>query len=213
MKTPTKLWVTIVAAGVLLGTPSVAQDINAKGGLLGKRYAGADFTYADYKSETFDDSQSGSAIFNTPVSPRHDFSVVYDYTYTSGQSQSIKGNSISLGWLAFNRSEYGKAYFGATLGHAWDEVKTPSSSKREKDGIWSARIGLEVPFNDQTAVNCSIGYLDGFDSQIRQGTVEYRLEGSYWLSARVAGVVSAAYHQVKQAPDAGLYRVGLRFGF
>src|SRR5262245_28142954 len=66
MKTPMKLFATFVTTVLLLGTQAGAQDINAKGGLLGKRYVGADFTYADYKSEAFDDAQSGTAIFNTP---------------------------------------------------------------------------------------------------------------------------------------------------
>ena len=207
-------WATIAAAGLLLGTQAGAQDINAKGGLLGKRYAGADFAYTDYKGTTIDDAQGGAAVVNIPLSANYDFGASYDYTYVSGHNQSVSENSLRLSMLAYNRSEYGKAFLAGSLGHGWDRVKSTGTSSDENGMIWSARIGLEIPYNDQTAVTCSIGYSDAFNSNTtRSARWEYRLEGSYWLSKHIAGLLAVTYHQIKDSPDAAQYTVGVRLGF
>lgn len=200
---------------VLLGARLAAQSLHSEAGLLGKSHAGADFTYIDHTGSKLDKARGASADFNVPVSGKFDFGFGYDYSYVSGRNDyRVSGHALNASLLTYNRTEYGKAYFSGTLGHAWDRVKSLGVSSRENGAIWAVRAGYEVPVAECTAINAGMGFSDAFNGRTtRNPTVEYRIEANHWFNPGFAGVVSAAYHQIKRTPDAALYTVGLRWAF
>ena len=214
MKSPNRTLAAVTAALLCVVAHASAQSMNSEAGLLGKNHAGVDFTYVDHTGSKLDKARGASADFNVPVSARFDIGFAYDYTYVSGDNYSVSGSAVSASLLTYNRTEYGKAYFSGAIGHAWDKVKTPGTSTRENGAIWAVRAGYEVPVADRTAVNAGLGFSDAFNGRsTRNPTLEFRLEANHWFSSAVAGVISAAYQQIKRTPDAALYTAGLRWTF
>jgi hypothetical protein len=85
---------------------------------------------------------------------------------------------------------------------------------RDNNAFWAVRAGYEVPVGEHTAINAGIGFSDAFDnSDARNQVLRYSVEANHWFSRGVAGVASASYHQIKDAPDAVVYTLGLRFAF
>ena len=203
-----------LTAGIFAGSGVFGQSLKSESGLLGKAHAGAEFTYVDHTGSKLDKARGASADFNVPVSGKVDFGFAYDYSYVSGQNYSVSGNALSASLLTYNRTEYGKAYLLGSLGHAWDHVKVAGGASRDNGAIWAVRAGYEVPVADRTAVNAGLGFADAFNGRTtRNPTLEFRVEANHWLSPNVAGVVSAAYRQIKRMPDAALYTVGLRWTY
>ncbi len=205
--------VAVAAAFLLfLSADVVAAPATSEAGLIGKPYAGVDFTYFDYSGSRYDQAPGGSAKFNVPLSPKYDLGFSYDYSDVSGDQLSLSKHAASLSLLTYNRNEYGRAYFSGSIGHAWDRVTLAGVSDRDNGMIWSVRAGYEVPMGERTAVNAGIGYADSFDSRTaRNDTIDFRVEASHWLNRNLAGIVSGSYHQIKDAPDAILYTIGLRW--
>jgi hypothetical protein len=215
MKSSIRLLAAVVAGALFLGTNAFAQGMRSEAGLLGKSHAGFDFTYVDHTGSKLNKARGASADFNVPVNAKVDFGFAYDYSYVSGQNYSVTGSALSASLLTFNRTEYGKTYLVGSLGHAWDRVKMPGGfSGRENGALWALRAGCETPLSNQTAVNASLGFADAFNGRTtRNPTLEFRVEANHWFSPEVAGVLSAAYQQIKRMPDAALYTAGLRWAF
>lgn len=214
MKLTMRMPATIAATLLILHTSLAAQTMNSEAGLIGKRHAGADLTYIDHTGSKLDKARGASADFNVPLSGKVDFGLAYDYSYGSGQNYSVSGSALSASLLTYNRTEHGKAYFSGAVGHAWDRVKVPGMSARENGAIWAVRAGYEVPVAERTAVNAGLGYSDAFNGRTtRNQTLEFKVEANHWFSSAVAGVLSAAYQQIKRTPDAALYTAGLRWTF
>ena len=209
-----RLLATFAATAVLAGPTVSAQALKSESGLLGKAHVGVEFAYVDHTGSKLDKARGATADFNVPVNGRLDFGLAYDYSYVSGQNYSVSGNALSASLLTYNRTEYGKAYLLGAIGHAWDHVKVPGLSSRDNGAIWAVRAGYEVPVADRTAVNAGLGFADAFNGRTtRNPTLEYRVEANHWLSDNMAGVISAAYRQIKRMPDAAVYTIGLRWTY
>jgi hypothetical protein len=213
MKNPIRILATLSAGWLLAGTAH-AQMLQAQPGLLGREYVGADFTYTDYTGSRLEKARGGSAEFNQPLSAKFDAGFGYDYVRTTATNYSVNGNAVRASLLTYNHTEYGKAYFAGTLGHAWDRIKVPGAATRENGAFWAVRAGYEVPVTDRTAINAGLGYTDAFNGRTtRNETIEYRIEANHWFAPTLAGVVSGAYRQIKRLPDAGVYTIGLRWTY
>jgi hypothetical protein len=207
-----KAFAALTLGAVLLSSSASAQS--KESGLLGKRHAGIDLSYGDFTGSRIDDSQGVAVEANTPITPKFDFTVRHEYAYASGNNYGLSSNALSASVLTYNRTEYGKAYFGGGIGHAWDRVKVSGIATRETGAIWSVRAGYEVPVDDRTAINAGLIFTDAFNgASVRNPTLSFRIEGNHWFANNVAGVISAAYQQVKQMPDSSLFSVGLRWTF
>jgi len=214
MNSSSKLSAAVSAGLLLLATHLSAAADAAEPGLIGKPIAGVDFAYLDYTGTRLSNTRGGSAEFNLPLSPKYDLGFAYDFARTSGTDYRVSGNGIAATLLTYNRTEHGKAYFSGSIGHAWDKVKAGGTSTRDNGAIWAVHAGYEVPVGSQTAINAGIGYSDPFDRQLaRNATVEYRVEANHWFNSQLAGVIAGAYHQIKDAPDAAVYSVGIRWRY
>jgi hypothetical protein len=196
----------------LTGTSLLAQS--AGNGLIGRQYAGADYTYLDFNATQLDRAHGFSAEANVPWLPKYDFGFRYDYASLSGRSYGASMKALGASLLTHQPTPYGEAYFGGTLGYAWDRVTVDGTATRENGAFWALRAGYEVPVADRTAVNASLGYTDPFSSRTaRNGRLEYRLEGNHALSPRLTAVLAITYQQIRSKPDGVLYTGGVRWMF
>jgi len=212
----TNLKIPALCAGLLLltGLHLPAQVLSTEGGLLGRFYVGADYTHQHFTGEAAGRTRGGSAMVNFPYTATLDLGFAYDYAHLAGTGDGATTNAFTASVLTHNQTEYGKGYFAAGLGHAWDNVRQFGVSERDNNAFWMVRIGYEMPFGPKMAVNAGVGYTDTFGRGLyRMGVVQYRLEANRWFSNVVAGVISASYQQVSKAPNALYYTAGLRWSF
>src|SRR5512135_1927695 len=67
MKTLKTFIVAALVGGGFLLTPALSAADGQEGGLIGKRYAGGDFSYEKFHSSRFDDAVDGGAVLNDPL--------------------------------------------------------------------------------------------------------------------------------------------------
>lgn len=213
MKSPARF--CLVAASVaLLSVSSAHAQSNAEAGLIGKRYAGADFTYDHFNGSSVDKEMGAVAHVNLPLNPALDLGFSYRYADASGPNYGALDKALTGSLLTHRRTEWGTAYFVGQLGHSWHRLDHGTIGARDNAAFWGVRAGYEVPVGRQTSINAGIGYSDAFDEDIpRNQGVRYYAEANHWFSRDVAGVLSAAYRQIKQAPDSVSFGLGLRWAF
>ncbi len=198
---------------VALSTASFAQSAAAESGLIGKRYAGADFTYDHFTGSSLDHAMGATARVNVPFSQAVDLGLSYSYVDATGANASATDRALAASWLTHRPTEYGTGYFGASLGHAWHRLGGPAA-RRDNGAFWGVRAGYEFSVAPRTALNAGLGFSDAFDQDNARGqVVRASLEANHWFSAEVAGVVSASYAHVRKAPDSITYTAGLRWAF
>lgn len=211
MNSTKKLFIALLGGGLILSSSLMAQLPASEAGLLGKRYAGVDLTYDYFRSSNrMDDATGGALSYNMPVRPTTDVTFGYAGSSTDGNNFSASNHALTASLVTFNRTSYGKAYFGGTIGHAWDRTTYFGVRERDNSAIWGATAGFEVSVGEVTALNAGINYTDSFGGRDRQ-TILYRVEATHWLSAKAALVGSAGYKQIKSSPDAIAYTLGLRW--
>lgn len=202
------------AAAVLFGSNLFAQAVGPEAGLIGRRYAGADFTYDQFSGSSLDQAMGAAAVVNLPLSRVLDLTVGYGYSDTTGTSFGAIDKSLSASLLTHRQTEYGTGYFAGTLGQLWSDVSRAGIGARDNGAFWGVRAGYEIGLGTRTAANLSIGYADGFDREhVRADVVRYAAEVNHWFSRDVAGVVSVSYRQLKSSADPISYSLGLRWGF
>lgn len=199
------------AAGLSLLSATAAA---AEAGLIGKRYAGPDFTYDHFSGSAVDKAFGAAAEANVPLAPAFDLNVRYAYSDATGDNYDAIEKRLGASILTHRLTEYGTAYFAATLGHSWRNVDVFSVGRRENGGFWGVRAGYEIPVGRQTAIDAGLGYVDSFERANTSAQVlRYQVSGNHWFSRDFAGVLSVAYSQIKSAPDAISYTAGLRWAF
>jgi hypothetical protein len=203
--------IVIIGSASLL-TPSTASA-DPDPGLIGQRYVGADLTYAHYHSSRYDHTWGGAADINLPVAPGYDVAFAYDPTHLTGPGYSRYDHSLAATALAYNRDDYGKAFFSATLGQMWDTTRLLSASYHNDATFWALGTGVEAALNATTAINYHIGYRRSFHGGDLSPTWRFGVQADHWFTGQWAGVVSADYDMVRHAPDALVYTAGARFRF
>jgi hypothetical protein len=203
----------MITAGALLPAASLcAQTAAGEPGLIGKRYAGADYTYDHYTGSTLDHAHGVGGLVNLPVAANGDLGFGYSYADAEGgTSYGAISKALSGSYLVHEDTEYGRGYFAATLGHGWDRVTVAGVEQRDNRSFWGVRAGYEIRAGRHTAINAGIGFSDAFSDGASQ--TRYYVEANHWFSHDLAGVLSAAYKQISKSPDAVAYTFGLRWAF
>lgn len=203
--------VVLFVAALLLGASGLQAQLtpNAEAGLIGRRYAGFDFTYDRYNSDVIDYTFGADARTNLPLNDKLDLTFGYDLAHTNDSDHGLNHNALHATLLTYRRNEYGNAYFAGTLGQAWNRVKTFGVLARDDDAFWALTTGYEIPVGAVTAINLGLSYRDAFRGN--RATLQYRAEANHWFSSDFAGVVSASYNQIKNAPDTLLFTAGVRW--
>jgi hypothetical protein len=203
---------SLIVGGLSL-TPILSAYDGQEGGLIGKRYAGADLSYQYYHSSRYDNSLDGALLVNNPVAPNVDAIFSYGLSHLMGPNYSRVRNQLSASVLTYAQDEYGKPFFTATLGEAWDTAKSYGAQLSDNSTFWGLGAGIEVGFMGNSAMTYTLSYTDGFRGSMLNPTWKYGLQLSHWFKPRVAGVASFTYNQISHAPDALQYTVGVRFLF
>jgi len=206
------LAVTVVAGGFLFAPTRGLAD-GQEGGLIGKRYAGADLGYQYYHSNRFDNSWDGGLLANDPLTTNLDATFNYGLSHLVGPNYSRVQNQLSASLLTYAQDEYGKPFFSVTLGEAWSTAKSFGSQLSDNSTIWGLGAGLEVGFMGDSALTYSLSYTDGFHGSAQNPTWKYGLQLNHWFKPQVAGIVSVTYNQIRHAPDSVQYSIGLRYLF
>ncbi len=201
-------------AGVALSITLCAPLAAAEAGLIGKRYVGPDFTYDHFSGSVVDKAFGAAVDANLPLSSAFDLKLGYSYTDASGDNYDALEKRASASVLSHRLTEYGTAYFAATLGHSWQSGDAAGVSSRNNSAFWGARAGYEIPVGRQTAIDAGIGYVDSFERKNPSAQVlGFHVGANHWFSRDLAGVLSVAYRQIKAAPDGIAYTAGLRWAF
>jgi hypothetical protein len=188
-----------------------AQEIaNASSsGLIGKRYAGADFLITDSR-DLADNSYGGSLVFNQPVSEVVDLTGSYSYDQMNGQAIDLTRNVLEVGAIYYSQLEGYKPFMSASLGYAWDKWEFPAPLQGDNDEgfLYSIGLGVEVPLSDKTAAVGEVSYQDGMDSG-EEDSWGLEVGLNHWITEKVA--LKASVYVVED--DAVSFRLGARFAF
>lgn len=191
-----------------------AQTVSPEAGLIGKRYAGADFTYDHFNGTSVDHAIGGVAMINAPVAAAYDVGLSYAYADTSGPGAGAVDRALGATVLTHRLTEYGTAYFAGTVGNVWNRATSLGSVFTENGGFWTLRAGYEMPVGRRTAVNAGLGFTDAFSkSNVRAKAWRYQVELNHWFSGDLAGVATLGYKQLKSSPDAVSFTLGVRLAF
>ena len=208
-----KLLVAAISGLLVSGAIAHAQSMNEPG-LIGKQYFGADYTYDHFNGDTVEHAHGVGGIVNVPASRAFDLTLAYNWVDGSGPGYDQVDKILAGSVLTHRKTEYGTGYFAATIGHSWHSLDVRNVGTRDNGAFWGVRAGYEIPVGRSTAINAGLGYSHSFDNGLKRNqALRYYAEANHWFSPVVAGVVSASYKQIKQAPDAVGFTAGLRWNF
>jgi hypothetical protein len=212
MNSSLRIAVIITAGALLPAASALAQTVAGEPGLIGKRYAGGDYSYDHYSGSSIDHAHGVAGFVNLPVTPKADVGFAYTYSDAEGgPNYGAIGKGLSGSFLVHEPTPYGRGYFAATLGHGWNRVTTAGIERRDNRAFWGVRAGYEIPMGRSTALNAGISYSDPFKDG--SSLMRYYVEANHWFSRELAGVISASYKQIQKSPDAVSYTAGLRWAF
>jgi hypothetical protein len=207
------LLITLLLGGATLLPARLSAQEATGPGLIGKRHYGADVSYEQFRGHRYDQAFGASGNVNLPMIPGIDAAFSFGTAHTSGANMSLTQQTLTAAVLAYNDSEYGKTFFAGTIGQAWGTAKLLGVESDRDDTFWMLGIGLEAPWGNTTAITYGLNYCDSFKSDGRSPTWQYRLQASHWFTARVCGVATLSYNQIKHAPDSVLCALGVRVTF
>jgi len=206
----------LIGAAALGLATFVTSSLNAQevadaqsAGLIGKRYAGADFLITDSR-DLADNGYGGSLIFNQPVSEVVDLTGTYSFDQMNGQSTDLTRNVLELGATYYSELEGYKPFMTASLGYGWDKWKFPAPALNDNDEgfLYSIGLGAEVPLSDKTAAVGEVSYQDGLDSG-EEDSWGLEVGLNHWFTDKVA--LKASVYVVED--DSVAFRLGARFAF
>lgn len=207
-----RIAIVITAAAALPAVRVSAQAVAGEPGLIGKRYAGFDYSYDHFSGTSIDHAHGVGGFVNLPVSAKADLGFCYTYSDAEGgASYGAIAKALSGSYLVHEKTPYGTGYFAATIGHGWNRVTTAGVEQLDNRAFWGARTGYEIPVGEYTAVNAGISYSDPFKGG--NSLMRFYVEANHWFSRDIAGVLSAGYKQIEKSPDAVSYTFGLRWAF
>jgi hypothetical protein len=187
---------------------AIAAD-SASAGLIGKRYAGADFLLKDFR-DIADNGNGGTLVFNQPVSEVVDLSGSYSFNQVNGDSLDLTQNALELGAVYHSQLEGYTPFMSASLGYGWDKWKFPAPALNDNDEgfFYSIGLGVEVPLSDKTAAIGELSYQDGTDSDT-EDSIGLEVGLNHWFTDKVA--LKASVYIVED--DSVSFRIGARFAF
>jgi len=178
-------------------------------GLIGKRYAGADFLLKDFR-DIADNGNGGTLVLNQPVSDVVDLSGSYSFNQVNGDSIDLTQNTLELGAVYYSQLDGYKPFMSAGLGYGWDKRKFPAPIQGDNDEgfFYSIGLGVEVPLTDKTAAIGEFSYQDGTNSDV-EDSWGLEVGVNHWLTEKFA--LKASVYVVED--DSVSFRIGARFAF
>lgn len=190
---------------------AIAQTVadSESPGLIGKRYAGADFLMKDFR-DLADNGYGGTLLLNQPVSDVVDLTGSYSFNQVNGGSTDLTQNALNLGAVYYSQFDGYKPFMSAGLGYGWDQWKFPAPIQGDNDEgfFYSIGLGVEVPLTDKTAAIGELSYQDGVDSA-KENSFGLEVGINHWVNEKFA--VKASAYIVED--DAVSFRIGARFAF
>ena len=209
----TKQFLGAAAFGLATFTASTAiaqvDSDSVSAGLIGKRYAGADFVFKDFR-DIDDNGYGGALVFNQPVSNVVDLTGSYSYTQVDAKLIDLKQSALEIGAIYYSELEGYKPFLAASLGYGWDkwEFPSPLAADNDEGAFYSIGIGAEVPLTDKTAATGTVSYRDGFDSG-DEDSLGLEVGINHWFTETLA--LKASVYIVED--DSVSLRIGARFAF
>jgi hypothetical protein len=195
----------------LVTSSAIAQTVadSESPGLIGKRYAGADFLLKDFR-DISDNGYGGTLIFNQPISEVVDLSGSYSFNQVNGETTDLTQNALEAGVVYYSQLDGYKPFMSASLGYGWDKWKFPAPAQGDNDEafFYSIGLGVEVPLTDKTAAIGEISYQDGVDSDT-ENSIGLEVGVNHWFTDKVA--LKASVYIVED--DSVSFRIGARFAF
>lgn len=198
-------------ATFVTSSSAIAQAVadSESSGLIGKRYAGADFLMKNFR-DFADNGYGGTLLVNQPVSEVVDLTGSYSFSQVNGDWTDLTQNALELGAVYYSQLDGYKPFMSAGLGYGWDKWKFPAPIKGDNDEgfFYSIGLGVEVPLTDKTAAIGEFSYQDGADSDVEDS---WGLEVgiNHWVTDKVA--LKASVYIVED--DSVTFRIGARFAF
>ncbi len=207
----------MLAVALLGGATLFAQtppaDSASGPGLIGKRYFGADLTWAHYHSSRYSDAEGASAMVNLPMAPGFDATFAYDFSHLMGTGYSNPQHVLGASVLAYSQDEYGKPFFTAGLTEVMQRPRMNGIVNAHNDAAWTLGAGLESDLDDTLAVTYRIDYTDTFGGSPLNPAWRYSVQFTTWLTPVVSGVASVSYNQIRHSPNSLLFTLGMRVRF
>ena len=196
---------------IFVTSSAIAQDVTGSesSGLIGKRYAGADFLIKDFR-DMADNGYGGTLLFNQPISGVVDLTGSYSFNQVNGEAVDLTQNALKVGAVYYSEQDGYKPFMSAGLGYGWDKWKFPSPIQGDNDEgfFYSLGLGVEVPLNDKTAAIGEVSYADGLDSA-EEDSWGLEVGVNHWITDTLA--IKASAYIVED--DSVSFRIGARFAF
>jgi hypothetical protein len=198
-------------ASFVTSTSAVAQAVETteSSGLIGKRYAGADFMIQDYR-DTSDNGHGGALIFNQPFSDVVDITGALSRSMIDGDFVEMTKDVLKVGAVYYTEKDGYKPFMSAGLGYGWDKLEFKNSNRKDNDEgfLFSVGVGVEVPLSEKTAAIGEFSYSDGADSN-SEDSWGLELGLNQWVSKTIA--IKGSVYIVED--DSVTFRIGARLAF
>ncbi len=201
-----KLILTLAACASLSVSAFAQEPAKSDFGLIGKRYAGGDVNYTDYRDVDLSGLGLGLSV-NLPVYSNIDLNFGYGFSNLDSDNNSDTTGHVIGGEALFYSKDSSAftPYLAAGLASQWLDVDNGDNSS---DLVWHARVGAEFPIAGKTSGDIGVGFRDTFDSGDEGQTIIYG-EIHHAFTDKITGVVGLSSIE----NDAIVLSAGVRFRF
>lgn len=191
----------------LLSVAAFAQSATvepsvATAGLLGKRYVGTGFSWADYNHSGIEGVGTG-LDFNLPVHANIDLGLGYSYSWLEGAEEI--GHTLGASVTGYITRAENKPYVRLSIGQFWGNDDWYDD---DSIGIWGAEVGVERAVSDKLSLTFSVSYNDNFENG-DNGAWSTALGGTYNITDALVATAEVAYIEYGTIG----YTAGLAFRF
>jgi hypothetical protein len=174
-----------VFSALAAGTAALAQQTAPApaAGLLGQRYVGASFGYADIKNSPVD-AFGADVVANFPVRANLDVGFGYSRTWVESFSD-INVDAIGANATFIHTEGTLKTFTSLGLGYAWGPGEDEAT-------VWGASAGAEFALTPKSTLAVSAGYSDDFKSG-NNGVWDGTARANYWVTDKVAVVGTVSW--------------------
>jgi len=172
-----------VIAALAAGTSAFAQQAApaTSAGLLGQRYASAEFGVININHFALDQFGAGVGV-NLPLTANLDLGLGYAHTWVESFSD-IDSDILSADLTSYFSQGAIKPFGTIALGYDWNDF--------DDGAIWAVRAGFEYDVNPSFSTAISVGYSDDFESgDASQWDVDVRAH--YWVTRSVAAIATVS---------------------
>jgi opacity protein-like surface antigen len=218
MKQKTKLKLTLLAAVAAVGltAPAFAQEATtnltpivpeARGGLLGYRYSGAEFTYDHVAGPSPSEWRGFALDYNQPLAAGFDFNLAYGWKRASDYQTRLTQQDLLGGVTAYSPLEWGKPFVQALAGWEWRDGYTG------KDHSFVYQLGTGVEFQVASAwvVTPYVNFVRA--TSFNRSELDYGVKMAYRLTKDWSLTAGIQYEAVRHAKDGTGYMFGVNYHY